>query len=111
MCIHDSGAYCTAMYSMYNSRTPLPVYLYTRRRRSGDGGGGGGGGDVFEFTPIKVQTLDQCDQAYAVAAGHDACVLCEQFISGDEVTIAVLGALAVVAGCDNAPYTGATRFS
>jgi D-alanine-D-alanine ligase len=40
----------------------------------------------------KVLALDQCDQAYAVAAGHDACVLCEQFISGDEVTIAVLGA-------------------
>jgi D-alanine-D-alanine ligase len=40
----------------------------------------------------KVLTLDQCADAYAVAAGHDACVLCEQFISGDEVTIAVLGA-------------------
>ena len=40
----------------------------------------------------KVLTLDQCADAYAVAAGHDACVLCEQFIRGDEVTIAVLGA-------------------
>jgi D-alanine-D-alanine ligase len=40
----------------------------------------------------KVLALDQCADAYAVAAGHDACVLCEQFIRGDEVTIAVLGA-------------------
>nr|MDP2190363.1 D-alanine--D-alanine ligase [Rhodoferax sp.] len=39
----------------------------------------------------KVTTLDQCDGAYALAARHDAMVLCEQFISGDEVTIAVLG--------------------
>ena len=40
----------------------------------------------------KVLALDQCADAYAVAAGHDARVLCEQFIRGDEVTIAVLGA-------------------
>ena len=39
----------------------------------------------------KVSTADQCDAAYALAARHDAMVLCEQFISGDEVTIAVLG--------------------
>ncbi len=39
----------------------------------------------------KVTALDQCAGAYALAAGHDALVLCEQFISGDEVTIAVLG--------------------
>lgn len=39
----------------------------------------------------KVTSLDQCDAAYQLAAQHDACVLCEQFISGDEVTIAVLG--------------------
>ncbi len=39
----------------------------------------------------KVSTLDQCEAAYALAARHDAMVLCEQFISGDEVTIAVLG--------------------
>jgi D-alanine-D-alanine ligase len=39
----------------------------------------------------KVTTLAQCDAAYAVAARHDAMVLCEQFISGDEVTIPVLG--------------------
>jgi D-alanine-D-alanine ligase len=39
----------------------------------------------------KVNAMDQCDAAYALAARHDAMVLCEQFISGDEVTIAVLG--------------------
>ncbi len=39
----------------------------------------------------KVATLDQCDAAYALAAQHDTEVLCEQFIGGDEVTIAVLG--------------------
>ena len=39
----------------------------------------------------KVTTLEQCDAAYALAARHDAQVLCEQFISGDEVTIPVLG--------------------
>jgi D-alanine-D-alanine ligase len=39
----------------------------------------------------KVTTLDQCAAAYELAAGHDPEVLCEQFIQGDEVTIAVLG--------------------
>jgi D-alanine-D-alanine ligase len=39
----------------------------------------------------KVLTLDQCDEAYRQAAQHDPEVLCEQFISGDEVTIQVLG--------------------
>jgi D-alanine-D-alanine ligase len=39
----------------------------------------------------KVTSLDQCAAAYALAARHDAMVLCEQFISGDEVTIPVLG--------------------
>jgi D-alanine-D-alanine ligase len=39
----------------------------------------------------KVSTLAQCQAAYALAAQHDSEVLCEQFISGDEVTIAVLG--------------------
>jgi D-alanine-D-alanine ligase len=39
----------------------------------------------------KVGAVDQCDAAYALAALHDSEVLCEQFISGDEVTIAVLG--------------------
>ena len=40
----------------------------------------------------KVLAADQCEAAYAVAARHDAMVLCEQFIAGDEVTVAVLGA-------------------
>ena len=39
----------------------------------------------------KVTALAQCADAYALAAGHDPEVLCEQFIQGDEVTIAVLG--------------------
>jgi D-alanine-D-alanine ligase len=39
----------------------------------------------------KVVTLEQCDAAFALAARHDTEVLCEQFIRGDEVTIAVLG--------------------
>jgi D-alanine-D-alanine ligase len=43
----------------------------------------------------KVVSADQCEAAYAVAARHDAMVLCEQFIAGDEVTVAVLGSGAV----------------
>jgi D-alanine-D-alanine ligase len=39
----------------------------------------------------KVTNADQCAAAYELAALHDSEVLCEQFISGDEVTIAVLG--------------------
>jgi D-alanine-D-alanine ligase len=39
----------------------------------------------------KVTALEQIDAAYALAAGHDAQVLCEQFIAGDEVTCPVLG--------------------
>ena len=39
----------------------------------------------------KVTTAAQCAPAYELAAGHDPEVLCEQFIQGDEVTIAVLG--------------------
>ena len=39
----------------------------------------------------KVTSVAQCEAAYLLAAGHDAAVLCEQFIGGDEVTIAVLG--------------------
>ena len=39
----------------------------------------------------KVTSIEQCAVAYALAARHDAMVLCEQFISGDEVTIPVLG--------------------
>ena len=39
----------------------------------------------------KVLSLDQCAAAYALASQHDAQVLCEQFIAGDEVTCPVLG--------------------
>jgi D-alanine-D-alanine ligase len=39
----------------------------------------------------KVTAIDQCEAAFAQAATlHDE-VLCEQFIAGDEVTVAVLG--------------------
>ena len=39
----------------------------------------------------KVATLEECDAAYALAAQLDTAVLCEQFVSGDEVTIPLLG--------------------
>ncbi len=39
----------------------------------------------------KVTSVDQCDAAFAVAAGTHDEVLCEQFIAGDEVTVPVLG--------------------
>lgn len=39
----------------------------------------------------KVTSADQCAAAYALAAGLDDEVLCEQFIQGDEVTVPVLG--------------------
>ncbi len=39
----------------------------------------------------KVITADQCAAAYLLAAGSGDDVLCEQFISGDEVTVPVLG--------------------
>lgn len=39
----------------------------------------------------KVTDVSQCAQAYTLAAQHDPLVLCEQFISGDEVTGPVLG--------------------
>lgn len=39
----------------------------------------------------KVTGIDQCEAAFALAAGMHDEVLCEQFIAGDEVTIAVLG--------------------
>jgi D-alanine-D-alanine ligase len=39
----------------------------------------------------KVTAIDQCEAAFALAAGMHDEVLCEQFIAGDEVTIAVLG--------------------
>jgi D-alanine-D-alanine ligase len=39
----------------------------------------------------KVISADQCDAAFALAAGTHDEVLCEQFIAGDEVTVPVLG--------------------
>jgi D-alanine-D-alanine ligase len=39
----------------------------------------------------KVTDASQCEQAYQLAAQHDPLVLCEQFISGDEVTCPILG--------------------
>ncbi|MBV2164193.1 MAG: D-alanine--D-alanine ligase [Comamonas sp.] len=39
----------------------------------------------------KVTTLEECAQAYALAARYDPEVLCEQFIAGDETTCPVLG--------------------
>jgi D-alanine-D-alanine ligase len=39
----------------------------------------------------KVNSLAQCAQAFKLATQHDTEVLCEQFIQGDEVTVAVLG--------------------
>jgi len=39
----------------------------------------------------KVTQADQCASAYQLAAALDPEVLCEQFISGDEVTVPVLG--------------------
>lgn len=39
----------------------------------------------------KVTSLEQCDAAFALAAGTHDEVLCEQFIAGDEVTVPVLG--------------------
>ncbi len=39
----------------------------------------------------KVLKLSECAAAYELAAKHDPLVLCEQFISGDEVTCPILG--------------------
>jgi D-alanine-D-alanine ligase len=39
----------------------------------------------------KVTDRSQCEAAYALSARQDPSVLCEQFVSGDEVTCAVLG--------------------
>lgn len=44
----------------------------------------------------KVTAADQCAAAYALAVGMDDEVLCEQFVSGDEVTIPLLGSGALV---------------
>lgn len=42
----------------------------------------------------KVKSVEQCDAAFALAAGTYDEVLCEQFIAGDEVTVPVLGSSA-----------------
>ena len=39
----------------------------------------------------KVTQPEQCEAAYQLASQHDPMVLCEQFVSGDEVTCPVLG--------------------
>ncbi|MEZ5645814.1 MAG: D-alanine--D-alanine ligase [Burkholderiaceae bacterium] len=39
----------------------------------------------------KVVSVEQCESAYALAAGQDPMVMCEQFVAGDEVTCPVLG--------------------
>jgi len=39
----------------------------------------------------KVKSVEQCEAAFALAAGTHDDVLCEQFIAGDEVTVPVLG--------------------
>ncbi len=39
----------------------------------------------------KVTAREQCAAAYALAAGHDPEVLCEQFIAGEETTCALIG--------------------
>jgi D-alanine-D-alanine ligase len=39
----------------------------------------------------KVMERSECAAAYELAAKHDPLVLCEQFISGDEVTCPILG--------------------
>ena len=46
-------------------------------------------GSTIGFT--KVVSEDQCDAAYAIARRHDDAVLCEQFIDGRELTVALLG--------------------
>jgi D-alanine-D-alanine ligase len=38
----------------------------------------------------KVNSLEQCGAAYKLAAMHDSKIICEQFVSGDEVTCTVL---------------------
>lgn len=38
----------------------------------------------------KVMTIEQCDVAFELAAMQDSKIICEQFISGDEVTCTVL---------------------
>ena len=47
-------------------------------------------GSTIGFT--KLISTDQCEAAYSIARRHDDDVLCEQFIDGRELTVAILGA-------------------
>ncbi len=47
-------------------------------------------GSTIGFT--KVVSEDQCQAAYEIARRHDDEVLCEQFVDGRELTVALLGA-------------------
>ena len=47
-------------------------------------------GSTIGFT--KLVSTDQCEAAYSIARRHDDDVLCEQFIDGRELTVAILGA-------------------
>jgi D-alanine-D-alanine ligase len=46
-------------------------------------------GSTIGFT--KVMSEDQCPAAFEIARRHDDAVLCEQFIDGRELTVAILG--------------------
>jgi D-alanine-D-alanine ligase len=46
-------------------------------------------GSTIGFT--KVVSEDQCEAAYGIARRHDDDVLCEQFVDGRELTVALLG--------------------
>ena len=46
-------------------------------------------GSSLGFT--RLVSADGCDEAFALASGFDAEVLCEQFIAGRELTVALLG--------------------
>jgi D-alanine-D-alanine ligase len=47
-------------------------------------------GSTIGFT--KVVSEDQCEAAYALSRRHDDDVLCEEFVDGRELTVALLGA-------------------
>ena len=47
-------------------------------------------GSTIGFT--KLVSTDQCEAAYSIARRHDDDVLCEQFVDGRELTVAILGA-------------------
>ena len=50
LCIHDTGGYCLALWSHYNSRQCHAVYGYRRNKESGE----------FEFCQLKVrETMEE----------------------------------------------------